>query len=336
MAGEKEGAAEKERRSAASTVATLFLLLIVLGLAAGWGYFGVYQLDPGQAAIVQRFGKVQYTETREGLRWHLPPPIESHEILLVDSIVREEFGAGGAEGSEALSEATMQTKGNNIVNLEFILQYRIGNAFNARYQLADLRETLRNAAQAAVREVVGRTTIDEVLADRRAAVEAESTELLQASLDAYEAGLFVISIQLQEVKPPQAVRAAFDDVIAAAQDRDRKVNEAQGYANEVLPRARAEATEFLQSAQAYAQEKVAKADGESQRFVALVEEYKRAPEVTRNRLYLEAMEEVLTEVELVVMEPGGSPIMPYLPLGQKRGAGQSRTEAQKDAENNSP
>ncbi len=323
MAEGKEGAAAKERRSAASTVANLFLLLLVFGLASAWAYLGIYQLEPGQAAIVQRLGEFQYTETREGLRWHLPPPIESHEIMLVDSIVREEFGAFGAaaateDSGTGLSEATMQTKGNNIVNLEFVLQYRIGNAFNARYQLAELRETLRNAAQAAVREVVGRTTIDEVLADKRAAVEAEATELLQETLDAYEAGIFVVSIQLQEVKPPKDVRAAFDDVIAAAQDRDRKVNEAEGYANEVLPRARAEATELVESAQAYAEEKVAKADGESKRFLALVEEYQRAPQVTRQRLYLEAMEEVLTGAELVVMEPGGSNVMPYLPLGRNR------------------
>lgn len=323
MADKPEGAVEEARRGAAGTIATFFVLIVVLGLAAAWSYLGFYQLGPGQAAIVFELGKFDYIETREGLRFHWPPPVQTHEIVLVDSIVREEFPSPEAD-PEDLTESTMQTRDNNIVNLSFVVQYRIANAFDARYRLASARQTLRDAAQAAVREVVGRTTIDDVLSDQRGAVEAESAQILQATLDHYDAGILVRSVQLQDVEPPEAVRDAFDDVIAAAQDRDRKVNEAQGYANEVLPRARAEATELIQSAHAYRDEKIAAASGEGERFTALVEEYRRAPAVTRERLYLEAMQDVLAGAELVVIEQGANPVMPYLPLG--RGAKQGATQ----------
>lgn len=302
------------RSGIGNTIFVLIIALFLAGFLVFWAYSGIYKLEPGQAALLFRLGKYERTESSEGLRFHLPPPIERREIVLVDSIVREEF-----PGDEDISDSIMQTKDNNIVNLNFIVQYRISDAFSARYRLANVRQTLRDAAQAAVREVVGRTTIDEVLSDRRGEVELEASRVLQEILDDYGSGLSVRSLQLQEVEPPEAVRIAFDDVIAAAQDRDRKLNEAEGYANEVLPKARAESTEIVQSAHAYAEEKVALAFGESSRFEALVEEYRKAPGLTRERLYLEAMEEILAEAEVVVAEPGTTQILPLKPFVERMG-----------------
>ena len=285
------------------------LVLFLTGALALWSYSGVYKLEPGQAALLFQMGKYKETELREGLHFHLPPPLQRREIILVDSIVREEF-----PGDEDVSSSAMQTKDNNIVILNFIVQYRISDAFSARYRLASRRQTLRDAAQAAVREVVGKTTIDEVLSDRRAEVELEASETLQRILNEYGAGLLVRSLQLQDVEPPEAVREAFDDVIAAAQDRDRKINEAEGYVNEVLPNARAQAVEIVQSAHAYSEEKLAQATGDASRFKALTEEYKSAPHVTRERLYLEAMEEVMEGSEIIVVEGGVNQVLPLKPL----------------------
>lgn len=317
---------ERVRRSVARTIANLTVLAASIGVLAAWSYFGFYQLEPGQAAVILRFGEYVRTEGDPGLRWHLPPPIEDHEIVNVASIDKEEFGTrhGDEQSAEELRhEASMQTSDNNIVHVGFVVQYRIKDAFASRYRVADPRAILRDAAQSAVRGVVGRHTIDGVLTAERGAVQAESESSLQESLDRYESGLEVVGIELQDVSPPDEVRAAFDDVLAATQDRNRAVNEAEGYANEVLPKARAEAIEQVESAKGYKDAKVAEATGEANRFRSIVAEYQRAPDVVRTRLYLEAMEQVLPNVQSVIVEPGTA-VMPYLPLDAARGAEKAR------------
>jgi membrane protease subunit HflK len=318
MAGDEEpaSAGERARRSAARTALNAFTVLVALAVLGAWAYTGFYQLEPGQAAIILRFGKLDRVEVEPGLRWHLPPPIASHEFVAVDTLEREDFG--GADTAEehltgpALEEAAMQTRDNNIVHLGFVVQYRVGDPVEARFRVAERREILRDAAQAAVREVVGRTTIDGVLSEGRGAVEDETLELLQQMLNQYQAGIEVTSVQLQEVQPPPPVRQAFDDVIAAAQDRDRQIQEARGYENEVVPRARGEAAELESQADGYREAIVAEAKGEAARFEAILTEYQRAPEVTRQRLYLEAMEEVLPKVQKMIVEPGTATVFPYL------------------------
>lgn len=305
---------ERVRRGATRTVVNALAILVLAGVLVAWASLGFYRLNPGEAAVILRLGKHQTTEIREGLRWQLPPPLETREIVNVGAVEREEFGATPPGEAGSTSERAMQTGDNNIVHLEFVVQYRVGKPFEARYRIASLRQTLRDSAQAAMREVVGRNTIDGVLSEKRGVVQGEATELLQSILDGYEAGLFIQDVQLQEVQPPDPVRAAFDDVIAAAQDRSRKVNEAQGYANEVLPQARGQAKEATEQAIAYRESKIAAARGESERFLALVTEYQRAPEITRKRLYLETMEAVLPGMEKVLIEPGTAQMLPYLPL----------------------
>ncbi len=213
----------------------------------------------------------------------------------------------------------MQTGDNNIVKLAFVVQYRIQDAFAARYRIASPVLTLRDAAEAAMREVVGRMPIDGVLSERRGDVEGEAEEVLQQVLDGYDSGLLVLAVQLQEVQPPDQVAAAFDDVIAAGQDASRIVNEAEGYRNELLPRSRAEAAELIEAARAYREAKVAESTGEAARFLAIAAEHRKAPDVTEMRLYLETMEEVLPGVEKVIVEPGSTGVFPHLPLGRGEG-----------------
>lgn len=292
------------------------LLLAAAGLAALWLLAGLYTLSPGEAAVVLRLGSYQRTELREGLHFHLPPPLERRKVVNVGVSHREEFGDIDAEPKSALAaETAMQTSDNNIVLVEFFVQYRIGDPFHARYRVADAVALLRDGAQAAMREVVGRNTIDGVLSEQRGAVAEQAARRLQQILRGYNAGLSVTSVELQEVQPPDPVREAFDDVIAANQDSIRMENEAEGYANEVLPGARAEAAELRAAASAYRDAITVEARGEAQRFLALAAEYRRAPAVTRKRLYLETMEAVLPAAEKVIIEPGTAALLPHLQIG---------------------
>lgn len=298
------------------------LLLFVMLLAAGaawWATAGWYVLNPGEVAVILRFGTYARTVTTEGFHLKvIPAPVETHEIVNVSISQRREFGDVDATDPTVLAETAMQTSDNNIAHVEFVVQYKIKNAFESLYRVADLEELLRDSAQAAMREVIGRNTIDGVLAEMKGAIGLEAAEQLQQILDAYDSGLYVGSVELQNVQPPESVRDAFDDVLAANQDRNRRVNEAEGYANEVLPGARAEATELIQAAAAYRESKIAKARGEAERFLSLVREYQKAPEITRKRLYLETMEEILPGVEKVIVEPGTTSLLPYLPIGAAR------------------
>jgi membrane protease subunit HflK len=315
------GSDERVRRQVARTLANVGVVLLSIALLGVWSWFGFYQLEPGQAAVILRFGRYVRTEAQPGLRWHLPPPIEEHEIVNVASIEREEFGyRHGAEKptEEEKLEAAIQTSDANIVLLSFVVQYRIKDAFESRYRVASPGPVLRDAAQAAIRSVVGRNTIDNVLYEKSGVVLADTQELLQQTLDLYDSGLQVLSIDLQDAQPPAPVRAAFDDVLGAKQDRDRTVNEAQGYANEVLPRARAQAIEQTEGAKAYKDARIAESTGEASRFRAIAGEYQKAPEVVRTRLFLETMEQVLPSVHTVIVQPGTA-VAPYLPLDALRG-----------------
>jgi membrane protease subunit HflK len=328
MAGDEEDPSVDARvdRSVRRFLTSIVLVLMLLAASAGWAYsgfsaseyFGIYQLKPGQSAIILRLGRYDRTESRAGLRWHFPAPFETHDIVNVSEIRRLEFGVRGDDSvaqDAAARESSMQTGDNSIIDLGFVMQYRVSDAFELRYGVADIVPTLRDAAQAAVREVVGRMTVDGVITERRGEVEIESERLLQEIVDSYAMGIEVMQVELQQVQPPEEVRAAFDDVVAAAQDANLLINQAMGYENEVLPRARANAIELTESAHAYRDAKIAESLGEAERFTALLAAYREAPEVTRKRLYLETMEAVLPSVEKIIIEPGAANILPYLPLG---------------------
>ncbi len=297
-----------------------FALLLLAGLGA-WAWQGAFTLKPGEAAVLLLLGRHYETIATSGFHWRLPQPLVTRTVVNMTELRNEDFGFRGQETPETpadnLHEASMQTRDNNIVRVSFTVQYTVKDPFDARYRLADSEAVVRDSAQAAMREVVGRTTVDDVLREKKAIVTAEAELLLQKILDAYSSGLEVTEVQLQNVQPPVAVREAFDDVVAANQDASRLVNEAEGHRNEVLPKARAEAAEIVAEAQGYREAKVAEATGVAQRFSSIAAEYRRAPEVTRKRLYLETMEQVLPKVEKVIVEPGTAQIVPYLPLGRE-------------------
>jgi membrane protease subunit HflK len=319
-------AEEKVRRSVARTLGAGVLVLALIAALGFWGYFGLYTLEPGQAAVLLRLGKYAGTVSDEGLHFTWPPPIVVREIVNVSEVRNEDFGFRGREDADTardeLVEATMQTSDNNIVRLPFSVQFAIKDAFAARFRIVDPVSVVRDAAQAAMREAVGRMTVDGVLRERREALASEVRLLLQDILDAYDSGVEIQSVQLGDVQVPAPVRAAFDDVVAATQDANRLVNEAEGYQNEVIPQARAQATEFQEQAYGYRDAKIALATGEAQRFSALAAENRKAPGVTQKRLYLETMEQVLPSVETVIVEPGAASVLPHLPLGRREAGGQ--------------
>lgn len=313
-------AEERVRRSVARTLGNGMAVLVLFGLLGAWASLGAFTLQPGQAAVLLRLGRHAGTISEAGFHLTLPPPIVLREVVNVGEVRNEDFGAAavGDEQSalESLHEAAMQTSDNNIVLVLFSVQYRIKDPFAARYRVADPVAVVRDAAQAAMREAVGRMTVDGVLRERKEALTSDVAVLLQDILDGYDAGIDVEEVQLQDVQPPAAVRAAFDDVVAATQDASRVMNEAEGYRNEVLPDARGRAAELLAQADGHRAAVVADATGEAARFGAVAAEYRKAPRVTEQRLYLETMEQVLPKVETVIVEPGTAGVLPHLPLGR--------------------
>jgi len=314
---------ERVRRSVTRTLGNGLLLLILLGVLGAWFSLGAFTLAPGQAAVLLLLGRHHDTVTDEGFHLTLPPPLVLRAIVNAEQVRTEDFGHVAAEGApvekEAELEAAMQTADNNIVRIGFSVQYKSKDAFAALYRLEDPVAVVRDAAQAAMREAVGAMTVDGVLREQRDALTADVARDLQTILDAYQAGIDIVGVQLRDVQAPAEVRAAFDDVIAATQDASRLVNQAEGYRNEVLPGARAQAAELTAAADGHRQAVVAEATGEAARFKAIAEEYRKAPAVTEKRLYLETMEEVLPRVEKVIIEPGTASVMPYLPIGRQPG-----------------
>jgi membrane protease subunit HflK len=305
---------EVERRAGRTVRRVGVAFLLLLALAAWQGATGVYQLNPGEAAVILRLGAFARTEANEGLHAHLPWPIESRDVVNVGVSQRRAFGDVDATEDDKLAETVMQTGDNNIVLVEFFVQYQIEDPFRNRYRVTAGEMLLAEAAQAAMREVVGRSTIDGVLSGGKEVIASEAKDLLQTLLNTYEAGIHVTALQLKDAQAPAPVRQAFSDVIGANQDRNRVMNEAEAYANEVVPQARGEASELIAGAQGYRAAKIATATGEATRFLALVTEYQKAPAITRKRLYLETMEAVLPDTEKLIVEPGTASVLPYFPL----------------------
>ncbi len=326
---EERGASSRVERSVVTTLRRWITLVLLLALASLWALSGFYTLQPNEAGVLLRFGAFQRTVFEPGPHLHWPSPIETLEKVEYSEVRREKFGYSDVKGARpgdetATFDSAIQTTDNNIVNLSYVVQYKVRDPFTFAYRMAEPERTLRDAAQSAVREVVGRRTVDEVLSSDRPGVQAEALEILQQTIDSYFAdaarGAFDIRrVELQVVQAPTAVQAAFDDVVAAQQDDQRLVAVARGDAREITERASAEAREVSEGALAYRDSKILEARGESTRFEALLEEYQRAPEVTRRRLYLETMEVVLPQVEMVIVEPNTVNLMPYFPLGSRRG-----------------
>lgn len=292
---------------------------IVLGL---WGISGFYQVDADELGVVTTFGKYS-TVSGPGLHWHIPAPFQNARMEKVTEI-RETAVPEGGRGD--VREGSMLTGDKNIVDVAFIVQWRIkaeAMAANGEmpgvaqymFNIDDPVQLVRAVAEAAIREVVGRNELDFVQTEGRGVVQEQTRELIQAALDLYESGIEVTGVNLEKTEPPTAeVNAAFLDVEAAKQDREQYVNTARAYANQVIPEARGQAQRIIEDANAYAARVTAEARGQAARFENILTEYEKAPQVTRERMYLETIEGVVGDMNKVIMEDEGSGVVPYLPL----------------------
>ena len=311
--------------------AILLVLTVLLGF---WGFTGFYTVDEGEEAIELRFGK--YAETNgAGLHWHIPTPIESVEIVNTQNVNTVEVGyrMSGRSVQNVDREGLMLTQDENIIDIQFAVQYDIKNPtdllFNvSEYNSIDIAETVvRQATESAVREIVGRNTMDFAITEGRAQLASEAKGLIQSILDRYETGVNVRRVEMQNAQPPAQVKDAFDDAVRAREDEERLKNLAQAYARDIIPKARGFAARILEEAEAYKASIIAKADGETARFDQVRNEYTKAPDITRDRLYLETMEQVFqNSSKMVIDQPDGGNNVMYLPLDQLiKGRNQTNT-----------
>jgi len=299
---------------------------VALALLALWILSGFYSVGPGEVAVVRQFGKVVKV-TQPGLHLRLPYPIQTHNIVNVEQQRRAEIGfrsertRGVAPGPRP-DEALMLTADENIVEVHMVVQYRVHDPVAFLFNVRDPEETLHAAAQVALRNVVGANSIDDIITAgaERTRHRIEVQEQLQEMLDTYGTGLRVIEVNFTLADAPEQVRDAFHDVLRALEERERKVNEAMAYAADIVPRARGEAAQLINQAEAFREERVSRARGEANRYLQMLAEYKEAPEVTRQRMYLEIIEKVLAGAELYVISDGATAsLLPLLPLGGLEG-----------------
>ncbi|MCD6293264.1 MAG: FtsH protease activity modulator HflK [Deltaproteobacteria bacterium] len=295
------------------------LLLIVI-LLVGWLATGFYIVSPDELGVVKRFGEAIYTTT-SGPHWHLPKPIETVLKPKVTQVKRLEIGFRTiSSGSPARyqmvpRESMMLTGDENIVNAQFIVQYLINDPIAYLFNINDQTETVRVATEAAMREVIGKNDIDIVLTTGKNKIQQDCEKRLQDILDSYKAGVNIVAVQLQDVHPPKQVIQSFQDVASAKENKIRMINEAEGYSNEILPKAHGMATKMINQASAYKAELVNRATGEAERFLANYAAYKLAPQITRKRMQLEMMEEVLDGIDKIIIDPKvNRSLLPLLPL----------------------
>src|SRR5262245_27252876 len=304
---------------------------LLLGLiAAVWLASGFYIVYEGQRGVVLRFGKYAET-TLPGPRWHLPYPIESAEIVNLTQVRTVEVGYRNNVKSKVEKESLMLTDDENIVDVQFAVQYVLKSPTDYLFNNRAPDESVLQAAETAVREIVGRSSMDFVLYEGRADVAARAHKLMQQILDRYGTGSNISKVTMQDAQPPQQVQAAFNDAVEAGQDRERQKNEGQTYANDVIPKAKGMAARLTQEAEGYRQKVVEQANGDAARFRSIVVEYNKAPQVTRDRLYLEAVEQVMTNTTKVLVDQKGGNSLLYLPLDrlmQMSGARQPEPAAQ--------
>jgi membrane protease subunit HflK len=301
----------------------------LLGLAAValWGFSGFFRVEPDELGVVLRFGK-EVREVQPGLNYHLPYPVETAltpkalRVNKIDIGMREvDTGRrGGVSTRDVPEESLMLTGDENIVDVDFSVFWKVKPTGVGEYlfNIQNPEGTVKAVAESAMREVVGRSDIQPILTGARQTIEAAVQDLMQKTLDHYGAGIFVQQVQLQKVDPPTQVIDAFRDVQAARIDLDRSVNEAQTYANQVIPQARGNVAKITQAAEAYRSQTVAEATGRTSRFLKIYEEYKKAPDVTRERMYLETMERVLGHTSKIIIDSkdGAQGVLPYLPLNE--------------------
>ncbi|MXS84645.1 FtsH protease activity modulator HflK [Nitrosomonas sp. HPC101] len=294
--------------SGKGVVVIIFLLLVA------WVGSGFYIVDEGHRGVVLRFGKHVET-TLPGLRWHVPSPIESVEDVDIGQVRTVEIGYRNNVRSKVLKESLILTDDENIVDIQFAVQYVLNSPENFLFSNREPESTVLQVAETAIREVIGNSKMDFVLYEGREEVAAKTTVLMQKILDRYQIGISINRVTMQNAQPPEQVQAAFDDAVKANQDRERQRNEGQAYANDVVPRARGSAARLLEEAEGYKQKVISSAEGDASRFEQVLVEYVKAPEVTRERMYIDTIQQVLSNTSkiLIDQEKGGGNLL-YLPL----------------------
>ena len=291
-----------------------------LGLVAAvavliWLGTGFFIVNEGQQAVITQFGRYKAT-VGAGFNWRLPYPIQRHEVVVVTQIRSADVGRDSIVRSTGLRESAMLTEDENIVEIKFAVQYRLSDARAYLYESKSPTDAVVQVAETAVREVVGKMKMDAALAEERDQIAPRVRALMQTILDRYKVGVEVVGINLQQggLRPPEQVQAAFDDVLKAGQERERAKNEAQAYANDVVPRATGTASRLKEESEAYKARIVAQAQGDAQRFGAVLTEYQRAPQVTRDRMYTDAMQQIYTNTTKVLVDSKQGSQLLYLPL----------------------
>jgi membrane protease subunit HflK len=312
--------------------------LIALVVALVWAGSGFFIVQEGQQAVVSTFGKYGYTSDA-GFQWRFPYPFQSHETVPVTQLRSKEVGRNNVVQATGLRDSSMLTQDENIVDIRFTVQYRLKDARAYLFENRDPDLAVEQAAETAVREIVGRSKVDSVLYEQREALSSDLVKSVQAQLDRLKAGILIVNVNVQNVQVPEQVQAAFNDAVKAGADRDRLKNEGQAYASDIVPKARGTAARLREEAEGYRQRVIAQADGDAQRFRSVLTEYQRAPAVTRDRLYLETMQQVYSNVSKVMVDSRTGSNLLYLPLDrllQQAGAAAPTTMPTESAQPVSP
>lgn len=290
----------------------ILLILVLFWLATGF-----YRVEPGEHAVRMTFGALQGTRSEPGLGYHLPWPIQSVEKVDVAIDRKIEIGAAGNRSNSNI----MLTGDENIIDIHFVVFWRINDAAHFQFKIADPIRTVEKVAESAMREIIGRTPIQSALTEGRAEIELQTKDLMQRILDEYEAGVVINNVQLLRVDPPQTVVDAFNDVQRARTDKERMRNEAETYRNDIVPRARGDAQKLIQDATAYKEAVTSKADGEAERFLSVYRAYTQAKDVTQKRIYIETMQDIMKKSrKILVGDDKGVPVLPYMQLEQPKSA----------------
>ncbi|OAI53709.1 HflK protein [Betaproteobacteria bacterium SCGC AG-212-J23] len=302
----------------------VFLVVLAIWLASGF-----YIVVEGQKGIVLTFGKFS-KEATSGLNWRLPWPIQSHEIVALAQVRTLEVGYRNNVRTKVLKESLMLTDDENIVDLQFAVQYVVKDAQAYIFAVRRPDESAMQIAETAMREVIGKNRMDAILYETQVDIATKSHQLMQQIHDRYNTGIQISAVTVQNAQPPEQVQAAFDDAVKAGQDRERQKNEGQAYANDVIPRARGTSSRLLQEAEGYKQRVIANSEGDASRFKSLLTEYAKAPQVTRERIYIDTMREVLSSTNKIMMDYRGSGNLLYLPLDKimQQAGGAPLTESQ--------
>jgi membrane protease subunit HflK len=297
-----------DMRGAGIGFGLLGAVVIFLWLASGF-----FTITDGQTGVVMTFGRFSHT-TGSGFGWRWPYPIQSHEVVNVSQVRTLEVGYRGNVKNKQPKEALMLTDDENIIDIQFAVQYRLKDAADWLFRNREQEEMIRQTAETAMREVVGKNKMDFVLYEGREKIALDAGQLMQKIVDRYQAGVIINNVTMQAVQPPEQVQAAFDDAVKAGQDRERLKNEGQAYANDVIPRARGAASRLMEESEAYRARVVANATGDASRFKQVLTEYQKAPGVTRDRMYLETMQQIFSSTTKVMVDTKSGNSLIYLPL----------------------